>query len=124
MILWLGGHLFAPVVSFKVILAATSFAHLVIIPELVIKTPLILARKSFEFYLGPAAFLPRAWHGSSLFNLLEQFDIFTVWMLVLLILGIPIMANINPKQAALLVGVLYVFKLTQSIFLNNLIQVV
>ncbi len=123
LVVWLALHLYATKVAYKSILALCSFVYLVVIPETLLSIPLVVARGTRAVYLGAAAFLPPDIKGSPLFNLCSEVEIFSVWMAVLLGIGLPIVAGISPKKAWITVGYLWVVWLLWSLLAGNLVQI-
>ncbi len=124
LIIWLALHLYQPKVSYKSILAVCSFSYLVLLPEAVLKIPLIFLKGTMKIYLGLAAFLPVKWETSPLFNLFEKIDLFSIWMIILLIIGITIVTRISKKKAVITIGYLYGIWLLFSMMVGDIFQIV
>ena len=69
-------------------LAVTSYAMVVGIVEALVRTPLALAKGTIDVFLGPAALLPASMAGTPVFQILAQFDVFAIWKVVLVGLGL------------------------------------
>ncbi|MEW5924438.1 MAG: YIP1 family protein [Candidatus Zixiibacteriota bacterium] len=123
LVFWLAYHLIKPQISFKQILAVCSFSLLILIPEALIKIPLILAKGTTYIYLGPAVLLPIEWKYSPLFNLLNRLDVFSIWMAVLLIIGFSIALDVSKRKAAITVGYIWGIWLLISMFVGDLVQI-
>ena len=123
LIFWLAFHLVKPQISFKRMLAVGSFSLLVLIPEALIKIPLILAKGTTYIYLGPAVLVPEEWKYSPLFNLLNKLDIFSIWMAILMIIGVSIILDISKRKAAITVGYIWGIWLLISMFVGDLVQI-
>nr|MBN2277576.1 YIP1 family protein [candidate division Zixibacteria bacterium] len=123
LIFWLALHLVKTSISFKKTLAVCSFAFLILIPEALIKIPLILVKGTTYIYLGPAILLPGEWKYSPLFNLFEKLDVFSIWMAIILIIGFSVLLNISRRKSAITVGYLWGIWLLIGMFFGNLIQI-
>jgi len=121
--IWLGLQLYTAKISYSSILSVVSFAFLVMIPEAMVKLPLIFAKESQDIYFGAASLLPVKWHGSPLFNLCKELDFFTIWLVILIAVGIPLVTEVTKKQSYMVVGCLYGVWLLAAMFLGNLIKI-
>jgi hypothetical protein len=119
LILWMALQLYSAKVNFKAILSICSFSNLVLLPETILKIPLVLMKDTLKIYLGLAAFLPPEWENSPLFNLCEHLDIFSIWIVVLLMIALPITSGISKKKSIITVGYLWGIWLLLSMFLGN-----
>ena len=122
-IIWLALQLAPEKVDFKGVLSVSSFSFLVLLPEALVKTPLVVMKGTKNVYLGLVTLLPPEWKFSPLFNLLEKLDIFTVWMVVLLVMALPVVTGISKKRAYVTIGYLWGTWLLISMFFGNLVQV-
>ena len=69
------------------------------------KLPVVLAKGSvFEVNFSPAIFLTQMDHQNSLYQVLSIFDFFSVWMLVLVVIGLQKVHGF-PRNKAVLVTV-------------------
>jgi len=123
LIFWLAFHLVKAKISFKRILAVCSFSFLVLVPEAILMIPLIFSKGTTYIYLGPAVLLPVDWKYSPLFNLFDKLDIFSVWMVVLLVIGFSQVLEISKKKAAITVGYIWGIWLLLSMFVGDLVQI-
>jgi len=67
--------------------------------------------------------LPVDWKYSPLFNLFDKLDIFSVWMVVLLVIGFSQVLEISKKKAAITVGYIWGIWLLLSMFVGDLVQI-
>ncbi len=121
--IWLGLQLYPAKTSYLKILSVVSFSFLIIIPETIMKLPMIFAKGTPKVYLSPVLMLPNEWNDSPLFHLLENLDIFTIWLVILIALGISYATEITKKQSMITVGYLFGVWLLISMFTGNLIQI-
>lgn len=121
--IWCAFKLFVLNGSFMKILSICSYAYIVLVPELIVKLFLILFTETANVFIGPAALLPYDMIYSRTSTLLAQFDIFNIWMVCLLIIGLPIVSNISKKQSAAIVLSLWGVWVILSTFFAGLIQI-
>jgi len=124
LILWMALHLSYSEATYLGLLSLSSYVGLVAIPEAIIKIPLVMAKGSTAVYLGLAAVLPPEWTDSPLFNLCKKIDIFSVYQIVLLVIGLTVIANIPRKKAIWTVGYLWAIWLILALLFGGLIRVV
>jgi hypothetical protein len=85
--------------KFTQTLSITGLSQLVMIPEDLIKVPLILAKQTLRVHTDLSLFLPSALEGSFIFRLFSQLDIFTFWKVFLIGMGIAIVYKFATKKA-------------------------
>lgn len=83
--------------SFREIFAVTSFSHLILLVRDLIRIPLMLAKGSLYVFVSPAAFVDP--ENRTLVWLLDRFDLFGLYRLLVVVLGLAIIARIAPKRA-------------------------
>lgn len=76
-------------------LAVTSHALLVGVVESVVKVAMMLALSTSQVHFGPALFLDRPESPTFLYSLLAQIDLFTLWKIWLLAVGLAIVHRIG-----------------------------
>jgi len=101
--------------GFAALFRAAAWAKAVDIPRMVLWVPLVLVQRSPEVYFGPAALLPAESRGA-LFAALSALDLFSIWFLVLFVLGARICLKLTTSRAVLVVVAPW--------FLWNLLKVV
>jgi hypothetical protein len=95
--------------SYRGMLHVYSFAALVSVPEGIIKTVLIVAKKSMDVRTSLAVFLPGNDTTSMLFSLLNKIDIFSIWMVSLVVIGMSVFVpTVSPKKLAIWVVAFWV----------------
>ncbi len=122
-LIWLGLQFYLQKTKYSQILSVVSFSFLVLIPETIVRLPLIFMKGSTEVYLGLAILLPKAWENSPLFRLCRELNVFSLWMVGLLMIGIPLVTGISRKRAAITVTYLWVIWLLCYMFLGSYIQI-
>jgi len=91
--------------TFKEVLSVTSLCGLALIPGDLLRTPLMLAKGTLDVYTSPAAFADP--NNLPLVFALNRFDIFELYRLVLLALGLSVLARQSTKRTAILVGIVW-----------------
>ena len=79
-----------------------SFAHIgmVTVPMLVVRVPLMKIQGDSDVRTSLAAFVPKEAGMGFAYQLLNQFDIFTLWMLGLSVLAVSVMGEVPMRRAA------------------------
>jgi hypothetical protein len=90
--------------AYKQISAALAHASIIMVPELLVKIPLMFAQGKIEVTTSLAALLPVEAEKSTLYYLLAQIDLFGLWRLWLAVLIVSLIAGVARKKAA--VGVI------------------
>ena len=72
-----------------------------------------------KIYLGAATLLPVEWEYSPLFYLCEKLNVFSIWMVVLLIIALPIVTRISKKKSIIMIGYLWGIWLMLSLFFGG-----
>lgn len=90
--------------KFKQVFSVCSYSSLIAALGVIVKTPLQLAKGSSDVYTSAALVAPGISPGSALFRLLNNFDIFTLWQLWVMIIGLGIVYNFSTKKS--MIGVL------------------
>jgi hypothetical protein len=85
-------------VSFRDILTVTLFTGLIYVPRELLRVPLMLSRGTMHVYTSPAAFLGGG--GGVATQILNQFDVFDLYRLFLLIVGFGVVTGFPPRKAA------------------------
>lgn len=93
--------------KYKKVLSVYSYSSLIAVLSIVIKTPLQLAKGSSQVYTSAALAVPGLSPQSTLFRILNSFDIFTLWQLWAVILGLATIYGFTTKKSAM--GVLSIW---------------
>jgi hypothetical protein len=109
----------AAIPSYRTLLALVAHVSLLDLVELLFKFPLFVLKGTLRVYTSPALVLPVDAGESALFKLLDAFDLFTIWKLVLLTIGLAIVARRTRRSAALLVGIPWALWVVVSVALSG-----
>ena len=85
--------------KFVQMISVTGLSLMVSIPETVIKLPLMLARQTMKVHTDLALFLPLSMEKSFIYSLLGHIDIFSIWKVYLIGLGMAVVYKFAPKKA-------------------------
>ena len=107
-ILFLVFSLFGEKTVFKKVLAIVSYSFLIGVPEIILKTSLMLIKESSRVYTGLALLATNLDIKSPIFRLLARIDIFTIWHLCLISLGLAVIYKINNKKSFAIVFGLWI----------------
>ncbi|MCK4234250.1 YIP1 family protein [candidate division WOR-3 bacterium] len=100
--------LFGSRTIFKKVLAIVSYSFLIGIPESIVKSSMMLIKKSTQVYTSIALLVPNLDFKSPFFKVLNRIDIFTIWNLILISLGFTIIYGMGKKKAFSIVFGLWV----------------
>jgi hypothetical protein len=105
-------HLLAKMVGgkgrFRNARMVASYSLLVTALGSLVKLPLMVAKKTLAVETGPTLFFPALEPSDRLYRFLSSFDIFTIWWVALLIVGLAIAYRIKASRAAIAVVILWV----------------
>ncbi|HDL18077.1 MAG TPA: YIP1 family protein [Bacteroidetes bacterium] len=108
--------------SYKKVLSVYSYTGLAVgIVGTIVRVPLVLAKGTMKVQTGLAAFLPQDMQGRFLYKLFAKFDIFTIWEIVLLIIGLSVIYKFSKGKSASGIIALWLIWIVISILLGNLI---
>lgn len=94
--------------TFKTLMAITAYSWLVLIPKTLLTVPLMLAKGSAAVSTSLQILIPSDQWMTPLGAALGAFDLFSIWMIFLLVTGISIAYRFSRAKAATLVISLYV----------------
>lgn len=112
---------FGGVGSFARVFSVVSHSALVMVPGNIIRLLLILVTKSISATTSLAAFTPNLARNSVIFQILASFDLFTIWEMILVAMGIRIVNDLKKNNAYLLVLGIWVGSIILSIVLGRLV---
>ena len=100
--------------TFKQALAVTSYTSLIGIPAAIVMVPLALAKGTIEVQFGPGLFLPDEMSGSFVYALLANINLFNIWQLAVVCIGMGIVAIVPTRKVGYGVAVLYIIYLAAA----------
>lgn len=117
-----GNFVYGGQASFKHIFALVSWGGLIGLPELIVKLPMMLMNRTLHAATSPAIFLSSSESKTLLYNLLDVFDVFTIWKIIVYSIGFAIIYNFSMKKSYTAVIALYVVYAGISISLGQLFK--
>jgi hypothetical protein len=93
--------------TYKKVLAVFSYASLVDFPSYILRLILMLGKETMFIYLSPAAFLSVEAKDSLLFKIAAIFDIFIIWKVILLGIGMAVLYKTSNRKSFAVVIILY-----------------
>ena len=87
-------------ITYKKTLSVVSYSALVDLPAAIVALPVVLAKGPAKVQVGLGLLLPRSMEGSYLFDFLSMINLFSIWQLGLIAIGLGIIAGIQTRRAA------------------------
>ena len=85
-----------------------------------IKLPLMLSQNTMNIHFSPATLMSESTSETFLYKLLAKFDLFGIWGIVVLGIGLAIVAGLKPKKVLPWVVILYLAYWVGSAALSNM----
>ena len=124
-LLFTGNTIMGGKAQFKNVLAIISWSSLIGIVQAALRTYLIISNgTSFGVTTSLAILLPTPQVGESktlLYRLLSRFDIFTIWTLILWIIGLAVVYKFSTKKSATMVLTLWAIYIVLVVALGSLL---
>jgi hypothetical protein len=94
--------------GFRRVLSVYCYSSLVAIPAMIVKFPLVMMKGNVNVQTSLALLLSPDDKGSFLYSVLSSFDIFTLWQVILVSVGLGVMYKFSTKKAFTTVVILWV----------------
>jgi uncharacterized membrane protein len=94
--------------TFRKVFSVYCYSGLVGIPATVVKLPLTLVKKSTDVQTNLALLLSPDAKGSFLYSIFSSFDIFVIWQVILISMGMAVVYKFTPKKSYTTVFVLWI----------------
>jgi hypothetical protein len=94
--------------TFRRVFSVYCYSALVGIPATIVKLPLTLVKKSTDVQTSLAILLSPDAKGSFLYNILSSIDIFVIWQVILISIGLAVVYKFTPKKSYTTVFVLWI----------------
>jgi len=104
-LLFLGNIIMGGQASFLAVMNMFALSWLIVIPETIVKVPLMLSKGSTKVHTSLALLVSSDQANSFLGTLLGKFDLFGLWQLVLVIVGMSVLARCSVSKSAWAVGI-------------------
>lgn len=106
--------------TYAQVLGASIYAGFIGVLGFLIKMPIILSQRTMNVHFSFATFMSEASQDTFLYKLLAKIDLFTVWGMLVLGIGLAVVGGLKPKKVLPWVVLLYVLYWVVSIALSNL----
>lgn len=106
-LLFLGNIILGGETKFLYVLNMFALTWLITIPEVIVKVPLILSKESTKVQTSLALLLPADQANGFLGTVLGKFDIFGLWQLILVIIGLSVLTKASVNKSAWAVGTVW-----------------
>jgi hypothetical protein len=94
--------------TFRRIFSVYCYSSLIAIPALIVKFPLIMTKHTLDIQTSLAVLLSPESKGSFVHSILSSFDIFTIWQVILVSLGMGVMYKYSTQKALTTVAILWI----------------
>jgi hypothetical protein len=108
--------------KFKQVFSLYTWSSLIGVLAAIIKTPLILATGSMAVATSLAVFMPPDSYTTFLYNFLAKFDVFSIWQVIVVSIGISVVYRFTMRRSLILVGSLWLVYVLISAGLGVLTQ--
>jgi hypothetical protein len=96
--------------------AVVSWSLLISTLGSLIKLPLMIARDSMIVETSPTLLIPSLEPSDKLFKLLSSFDIFTIWWMVVMLIGLAIAYRTSKGKAAVAIAIMWIIMIVIAVF--------
>jgi hypothetical protein len=107
-LLFVGNIIMGGDANYKKMLSLYSYSSLIGIFSHVVNLVLMLKKQTMEVYTSLAAFFPASAKESILFKIAGVFDIFMIWQLMVVAIGMSVMYQITTRKSFIVIGILYI----------------
>ena len=107
--------------SFKRVLSVFSYSTLIAIPQAIVKLPLIFAKQTVNVQTSLAIFLSPDDKETFLYKVLGGLDVFTLWQVLVISLGLAVMYNYTMKKSFTVVLILWILLIVVGAALSTLL---
>ena len=120
--LFSGNILFGGQATFRQMLSMYTHAGVIALPAAIVRIPLMLAQQTSRVQTNLAVFMSADAEQSFLYRLLAKFDLFTIWQVILLIIGISAIYRFASGKATTLILILWGLWIVVSLALGGVFQ--
>ncbi len=118
-VMLIGNFFFGGKASYGSIMTMTAYTYMVTNLEAVIKVPLMISQWRMEIYTG-MGLLGFGEKGSFLYNFMAGMDLFAVWRVIVLAVGMSVLYNHNTRPFAIAITIYWILQTTLFSFLGSL----
>ncbi|MBN1481218.1 YIP1 family protein [candidate division KSB1 bacterium] len=102
------------------VLGAYVYAGFIGLLGFLIKLPVMWFRQTMNIHISPATLMSESATETFLYKLLAKFDLFSIWGMIVLGIGLAVVGGLKPKKVLPWVVILYVLFWVASASLSNL----
>jgi hypothetical protein len=106
--------------SFRRVFSVYCYSSLIAVPAMIVKYPLIMMKKDLNVQTSLALLLSAESKNSFLYSFLSSFDIFTIWQLILVSMGMGILYRYSTKKAFTATCILWIIWIVAKSGLSSL----
>jgi hypothetical protein len=106
--------------SFRRVFSVYCYSSLIGVPAMIVKYPLIMLKKDLNVQTSLALLLSAESKNSFFYSFLSSFDIFTIWQLILVSMGMGILYKYGTKKAFTSVCILWIIWIVAKSGLSSL----
>ena len=106
-LLGLAKGVFQAEVTLREMLVLKGYASILLVPETVLRTLMVLVKGSPSVHTGPGAFVPAEWAGTFVGNLMTAINLFDLWQGWVMGVGLAVLASVSEKKAFFAIFTLY-----------------
>lgn len=118
-LLFAGNIIIGGTQKFNKVLSIYCYSSLIGVISYIVKLPLIISKNSLEVYTSPALFFPTSAKETALFKVAAHLDIFTIWQLIVISIGMGIIYKITLQKSISTIGTMYVVYAAVSIIFGS-----
>jgi hypothetical protein len=114
-VLFVGNILMGGKTTFKKIFSVVTYSSLIGTLNQILVLPIILSKKTAEVHFSLATFLPVDNAETLMYQFLKKFDLFAIWSLIVMGIGIAVIYRFTTKKSMTMVTALYVVYMAISL---------
>lgn len=84
--------------TYSQMLGVTIYKDFIVVLAMLIKLPIILAKQTMDIHFSLATFLPDSEQATFLYKLLSKVELFNIWIIIVLSIGIGVISNAGTKK--------------------------
>lgn len=94
--------------TFRRVFSVYCYSNLIAIPAMIVKFPLIMTKRTLDIQTSLAVLLSPDSKGTFVHSVLSSFDIFTIWQVILVSLGLGVMYKYSTQKVLTAVVILWI----------------
>lgn len=119
LLLFAGNIIIGGTQKFNKVLSIYSYSALIGVISYIVKLPLILSKNTLEVYTSPALFFPASTKDTMIFKIAALLDIFTIWQIIVISIGMGIIYKVTFQKSLSVVGTMFVIYAAVSIIFSS-----